>query len=251
MFWCKPVYANRIGFASKHNRKISLMSEASVEWKRRTQSPVSFGGSPFRTVTPRQRITRLTFEDSTSPEEGILKPTPTRVKTMEDEQTPIEIEVYVSPFITNSKKTASLVLRTVGIKRDTLKKSMNKVYESFFYSLNRWNSSRKGAFMRKLNEPQQSLESLSTVLSNANLLMAPLMVECHKWTKCNPFVPPPLKYVSDDSSMNEPEFMENLTDINLTIRELDRLSIRVHKCWALAQVTKSLVPKIQIAQMKM
>ena len=83
------------------------------------------------------------------------------------------------------KKSASYILKSIGISQKELRPFLENAYRTFFVSFDKWMKETKMSF-RKANEKEPYLNLLKARLEESEGKMIPLMNESRKWKKVKP-----------------------------------------------------------------
>ena len=124
------------------------------------------------------------------------------------------------------KKSASYILKSIGISQKELRPFLENAYRTFFVSFDKWMKETKMSF-RKANEKEPYLNLLKARLEESEGKMIPLMNESRKWKKVKPKTIqvniPVLKELEKIDYKSDPDqYSETIDDI---INYLDEISI--------------------------
>jgi hypothetical protein len=84
-------------------------------------------------------------------------------------------------FAETAKKSASNLLKAVGINRKPIHPMLNRAFASFFRSLDAWLGESDGFSGRHLGEPEPSLGLLENSVEQCSKRFSGLQIESHKW----------------------------------------------------------------------
>lgn len=184
---------------------------SSVSWKRRTST------------SPR-KITMRSFsgEDRQQVMAEPAKPIKVRKSQIraQDPTAPV-----ANQFAETVKRSASYLLKSIGMKRPELKGSLNRVYANFFTSFNSWMQTTGRTSQRKLNDPQPSLALLETRVSQCSEMIVPLMNELHAWSHVNPDIDFETAVEASDSEGTKEKLNASLQPIDEAVQLCDKISL--------------------------
>ena len=184
---------------------------SSVSWKRRTNSSPrkitarspSADGNPNKVIEPAQPIkvrkSQIRAQDPTAP--------------------------VANQFAETVKRSASYLLKSIGLKRPELKGALNRAYASFFTEFNSWMLSAGRTSQRKLNDPQPSLGLLEGRVTQCGDMIVPLMNELHAWSHVNPELDFEAAEERTDGDKGSCACDVSVEPINETLQMCDKISL--------------------------
>jgi hypothetical protein len=140
--------------------------------------------SPLRRLRQHSRIiTKRPGIDLNSPAPP-LPPPPAKIKKS-DIRPPDATAPAMDQFSETVKRSASYLLKTVGLDKPELRPALNRVFSRFYRSFDQWMATTGHTSQRKLNEPAPSISHLEGLLSESTELLSSLRSEVRIWAHAN------------------------------------------------------------------
>ena len=147
-------------------------------------------------------------------------------------------------FADTVKRSASYLLKSIGIRRADLRPALNRAYANFFNAFIEWMSKAGRTSQRKLNEPQPSLGLLEAKLHQCNDRLTPLMNEVHAWSHVNPNIN--FHRETDEMALSTKTREIAPVDPLIEAQEIcDRISLREQRTRSRLHVLQTLVNAIE------
>jgi hypothetical protein len=125
------------------------------------------------------------FDSPTSP----LRPArPAKIKKA-DIRPPDPSAPTTHQFSETVKRSASYLLKTIGVNKPELRPALNRAFATFFRSFDGWMATAGRTSQRKLNEPPPSLSLLERTLAECTESLASLRSEVRVWMHTDPHTP--------------------------------------------------------------
>jgi hypothetical protein len=115
-------------------------------------------------------------------------PPPAKIKKS-DIRPPDPSAPAMRQFSETVKRSASYLLKTIGVGRPELRPVLNRAFATFFRSFDAWMAAAGRTSQRKLNEPPPSLSLLERTLSECTESLAALRSEVRLWMHTDPRTP--------------------------------------------------------------